>query len=467
MDSSHPPEDVGQSEKVAQKLDLNKPCKIINVNFQGVKKTRPTLLAKIVSDIFPSTTLIDFLARYVQVKENLMSLNAFSKIDIEVNPATSQNTLDANKDEENYEVTFLVEERGYITASLQTAVDNHSTHINLSLGLPNLTGIGDLLSLSSKFNKRFYYGEYRYSIPLMPWRKLWAPKYSICYSKYQWDSQPSGYDQEDKALINQVEFFSLNQLKHTISFENIWRFIRSSPSVQTPIEIIEQSGHSIKSSIKHEMTFDNRLSGEHFPSDGILAKLTNELTTNLVNGGVKFNKHEINLQANGLLLPKYDLLCQFNLLAGTILKPQKIYICDKFFAGGPLTVRGFKFQGLGPNINGFPLGDLSYLSSGIHLYSILPFTKPSSQINNFVRPHIFINTGTIGSINDLWRISSRDNMKREINRFKESLRYSCGFGLVMYFMALRLEINYCIPLVFKNSDLAQRGMQWGFGLTYT
>lgn len=455
-----PPTSPPVSNK-SEKLDLNRPCKIARVNFEGVYRTRPKLLGKIVSDIFQARSLLDFLQRSAQIRENLLSLNAFSNVELEVKPAEDGGDIN----EELYDVTFVLEERGRLVASAKTAVDSHSTHLNLQIVLPNLNGIGDDIQLSSKFNKQFYSGECRYSVPLKPWRNLWNPNYSMSYSQYQWDSLPSGIDQEDKSIINKVDFYSLSQLKHSISFENIWRYIKSS-SLKTPVEIREQSGHSIKSSLKHSMTWDNRLGG-NFPYEGMTATLSNEFTTNLVTGGARFTRHEASVQFNQLLLPKYDLIFQMNLTGGTLFRANKINICDKFFAGGPLTLRGFQLHGLAPTRSGCPLGKSSFLSAGAHLYPILPYTTPESPINDHIRPHVFFNSGTLGDLNDLGRLHSRADIHREILRFKDSLRHSCGFGLVMYFLNLRLEVNYCLPLAFKGGDLHMRGVQWGFGLNYT
>lgn len=456
------PSEAGPSDSNntgATNIDLFKSCKIVDVSFEGAHKTKPRLLAKIVSDVFAATSLMDCLEKSVQVRENLKSLNAFSNIQLQVEPASEEIA-------DEYRVTFKVEERGRLKASAQTSIDNHSkTHINLELALPNLNGIGDSITLSSKFNKRLYSGECSYTLPIRPWKSLFNPIYSLSYRQYQFDGQPSGFDQEDRSVVNQVDFFSTSNVHHSISFENIWRFIRTS-SLNTPIEIREQAGHSVKSALKHTVTWDDRVGG-NFPYSGILARLSNEFTTNLVSGSAKFTRHEASLQMNALILPQYDLLCQINLLAGTLIRPLKYNICDKFFAGGPLTLRGFKYQGLEPNVRGCPLGDLSYLSAGIHLYSILPYTTPETPINDYIRPHIFMNTGTIGDLNEIWRLTSFDDVRREARRFRNSLRYSCGFGLVMYFMSLRLEVNYCLPLIFRENDLSTRGLQWGFGLTYT
>lgn len=446
------------NNRTPHSIDLNTPCRISNVQFEGIRKTRPSLLAKMVADLFHSNSILDFLERSIQVRENLKRLDAFTDVDMQMRPLNEVNDGD-------YELTIVFKERGKLAASAQTAVDDHSTHLNLLLEAPNLNGIGDSIRLNSKFNKKFYSGECRYSVPIVPWRNLWAPLYSFAYSQYQLDSQPSGYDQENKSIVHQVDFNSLPQVQHSINFENVWRYIKSS-SKNTPIEIREQCGHSLKSSIKHSVTFDNRVGG-NFPYDGILAKLSNEFATNLVSGGARFTRHEATLQLNTLILPKYDILCQVNVLAGSLFRPQKINICDRFFAGGPLTIRGFKFQGLDTNVHGFPLGDASYLSAGVHIYSILPYTTPDTPVNKYIRPHLFVNTGTIGDIHTIGRPTSIEDIRKGALRFRDSLRYSCGLGLVMYFMRLRLEVNWCLPLVFKERDLHMRGVHWGFGLSYT
>lgn len=438
-------------------LDLNKPCRIKGVSFEGANRTSPSILAKIVADIFPAETLWDCLQRAVQIRENLKNLNAFSEIDMQIQSQDEKNDTEFN-------ITFVVTEKGRIRFSAQTAADNHSTHLNLELVAPNVSGIGDSIQLTSKFNKRFYSGECCYKIPFKPWKQLFNPIYSLAYSQYQYDSQPSGIDQEDKSIINKVEFLSHPQVQHSISLENVWRYIKSS-YLATPIQIREQCGHSIKSSIKHSLIWDCRLGG-NYPYEGVLAGISNEITTNLVQNSAKFTRHEANLQLNTLIIPEIDLLCQVNLLAGSLIAPERINICDRFYLGGPLNLRGFKLHGVGPSVRDHPLGGLSYLSAGIHLYSILPYTSPETTINQFIRPHVFFNSGTIGDIREL-RNTTRQNFKTEIVRFRDSFRHSCGFGLVMYLMSLRLEVNYCFPLVYKNGDLISQGLQWGFGLHYT
>lgn len=442
---SQPSEDASQTGPLES-------FRIGDISFQGARRTKPSVLAKIVGELFSVKTLSDFQERAIRVKDKLNSLDAFSDINIEVD------LIEDGRDE-NFRVTFVVQEKGRIRGKTQVTVDNQSSaKPSLELGMPNLSGIGDSITLSSYYSKNLYSGECRYSVPITPWRKFWNPTYSLTYSQYEWDHLSSGLDQQDRSIINQVNFVSMPNLRHSISLENVWRYIKSS-SMGTPIDIRGQCGHSLKTSLKHVVTWDNR--SDNFPHQGTLAKLITEMAK--IDGDT-FSRHEAHLQLNTQISP--GLLLQCNILAGTLLGAQKFNICDKFFLGGPLNIRGSRHQCVGPSIRNYPLGASSFALAGVHLYPKLPYISSKSSVHTIIRPHIFYNIGTIGEISDLWRVNSRDGLVREALIFRDSLRHSCGFGLVMCWGDFRFETNYCIPLRFKSGDSYSRGYQYGFGLSY-
>lgn len=445
---------TGQMREQTPKMDLKEPFKVVNVEFEGVTRTRPTLLAKIVAEIFTSESLEDFLLKYRQVHQKLDPL--FSNVDVKVEPANEETETD-------HVITFVVNERSRRTLGTEVQTDGYTSHLNLNLSAPNLNGIGDAVRLTFKSNSlpKIQAFECDYTIPLVPWKLLYNPVCSIGYSQFQHTSTPSAYDQENKSFINRVEFFSNPNLKHSLSFMNTWTHIKSH-SANTPLVIREQSGHFLKSYIKYAIQYDSRPQGENFPSVGILAKLTSDLSTNLFKKGARFARQEIELQLNKLLLPQQGLLGQVNLYAGTLMRPSKIDISDKFFPGGPPTFRGYALQGFGPHVRKHPLGDISYLTAGIHLYPILPGTTTKSKINEFVRPHLFVNAGTTGDLNRSWRLTSRADLEQEVLNFKDSLRYTCGFGVLLAFRSIRFELNYCLPLKTKENDLSMGGVQFGF-----
>ncbi len=50
-----------------------------------------------------------------------------------------------------------------------------------------------------------------------------------------------------------------------------------------------------------------------------------------------------------------------------------VTIADKFFLGGPLSLRGFEMRGVGPESDGNSTGGSAYWAAAMHLYTPLPF----------------------------------------------------------------------------------------------
>jgi outer membrane protein assembly factor BamA len=332
--------------------------------------------------------------------------------------------------------------------------DGRLTNLCLNLTAPNLTGLKDKISLALKSNNgpKVNAIDFDYSIPIsLPYN----PVYSIGYSQFVNTSLPSAYDQESKSFINNVDIYSNKFLKHSISFINTWTQIRSS-SAETPLVIREQSGHFLKSYLRYAIQFDNR-KPDGFLHTGVLSKLSTDLTTNLFKKAARFGRLQAQVQANALLLPQHGLYGEFYLFAGTLLKASKTDISDKFFPGGVPTFRGYRHQSFGPHIREHPLGVISYLTAGLHLYPIFPGTTTKSKINDIIRPNIFVNIGTTGDISRGLRATSFSDLK-----LSDSLRCSCGVGLVSTIMGVRFELNYCLPVKTNESDLIVSGLQFGF-----
>ena len=72
-----------------------------------------------------------------------------------------------------------------------------------------------------------------------------------------------------------------------------------------------------------------------------------------------------------------------------------MYICDRFFLGGPHTIRGFENRGIGPHSDGQALGAQAYWAGGLHLFTPLPFRPGRGGIGDILRTHLFVNAGNI------------------------------------------------------------------------
>lgn len=125
---------------------------------------------------------------------------------------------------------------------------------------------------------------------------------------------------------------------------------------------------------------------------------------------------------------------------------------DRFFLGGPLNLRAFQLNGVGPHNNRCALGANAYWTGGLHAYLPLPF---KNAFNEHLRVHGFLNAGNIS-----------DTVNQDL--LTRNVRLSTGLGLVMSFGGrVRLEVNYSLPLQSQPDDKAQKGLQFGLGINYT
>jgi len=200
------------------------------------------------------------------------------------------------------------------------------------------------------------------------------------------------------------------------------------------------------------------------PSKGTLFRLQQECA-GLLAGNVGFHKHELELQLNRPVPLLSDVVIQASLRAG-IMKPlQKIdtvtCINDRFFIGGPLTLRGFNLHGVGPHSDGNALGATTYWNAGLHVYTPLPFRPGAGGFGDYFRAHLFANAGNIGDF------AYTDDHYKNFNILLNRLRYSVGAGIVLSIGHMaRFELNYCLPFGQQSGDQTSPGLQFGLGVSF-
>lgn len=136
-------------------------------------------------------------------------------------------------------------------------------------------------------------------------------------------------------------------------------------------------------------------------------------------------------------------------------------INDRFFIGGPLSLRGYRLYGVGPHSDGNALGANTYWLAGVHLYSPLPFRPGAGGLGEFFRTHAFLNAGNIGNF------AFSDNHSKNFEEVTNQMRYSAGLGLVLSIGHLaRFELNYCVPFSAQKADQTSPGLQFGIGVSF-
>lgn len=169
-------------------------------------------------------------------------------------------------------------------------------------------------------------------------------------------------------------------------------------------------------------------------------------------GDVKFIKHSIDFHYIRSLF--YNTALHFSFSSGVLKNFDKPSLTDRFYLGGPLTLRGFALNSAGNQENGYSLGIESYIGGSLNYYTPLPFMSGDSNFSRAIKLHFFANMASVGNIT-------------KKSSLLENLRGTYGLGVVMNLSNMaRIEMNYCSPLLAKEGDRIVHGFQFGIGMEY-
>lgn len=441
----------GFSEQTEDKDIKKVPAKVQRVIIDGLGRTKNDIVEKAVKPIFSSQTFADMVNSSSRAKKRLQKLGLFTQIDIEVDTSKAKSAS-----EDGYDVIFHVKEPTYpMKGKIGTEFGDSEGHLVFRLQLPNIFGRGEEVNgyYSQNLKTNQEYG-FSFQKPLNgdPDIRLGASVYKGIV-EFPWSS----FKETSRGTSINLTFPSIFG-SHCLKWEGIWRDMRSLNKT-TSFAVREQAGHTLKSSIQHVFTRDNR-DDKILPNRGTFFKLTQEYAG--IGGNVEFIKNDAELQYNLPLV--LDSVLQLSLAGGVLTKidqNKEIKINDKFFLGGPLTLRGFNTNGVGPHADGNALGADAYWLSGLHLYTPLPFRPGKGGFGELFRSHFFVTAGNLGNID-----SSR-TLQENFKNLSETLRLSYGLGIVLRMGGIaRLEVNYVVPVKYQSTDGVDRGFQFGIGLSF-
>ncbi|KAK7098539.1 sorting and assembly machinery component 50 homolog A-like isoform X2 [Littorina saxatilis] len=424
------------------------PVKVERVVVEGVGRTKDDVIIKEVRPLLKAETFQEMVQKSHEVKQRMEKLGLFKRVGIFIDTAKDS----ANKD--SYEITFEVREFRPISGGMNTLIGNNDASLLFGVKLPNVLGRGE------KVNGEYTHGTKQtrgYSVMMS--KPLNAnPEILLSGGIYQFHgSYPwSGYKETDRGLDIDLTFPSVLGM-HSLRWDGVWRDLRSL-SRTTSFAVREQAGHSLKSSLKHVFVRDMRDDGI-LPSSGSLLRLTQEYAG--LGGNVEFSKQELELQFNKSLF--WDTVVQLS-LAGGVMRPlhkkDDIRINDRFFLGGPLTLRGFSLKGVGPHSDGNALGAEAYWMCAAHIYTPLPFRPGKGGFGDLFRTHFFVNGGNLGNINF-------NDLQGSLKDMGNDIRWACGWGIVLRMgRVARMELNYVVPMAVKQGDSVNPGLQFGIGLSF-
>lgn len=267
--------------------------------------------------------------------------------------------------------------------------------------------------------------------------------------------------------------------RHELGYNGLWRQNTGLANNASPA-IREAAGDSVKSSITHTWTHDQR-DYPILPSRGYYAKTSSEIAGwGPLGGDVAFWKSEVEAQgAMPIPVPgvKGDSGVSFTsgLRAGILYplplgldsKPEPSRLNDRFQIGGPADVRGFRLSGLGPRDGADALGGDVYAAGSANL--LVPI--PRVGLHKPFRFQAFINGGRLLALkqsekkDDGASQSVSQNLYSTVAELGNGLpSMSAGVGLVYAHPAARFELNFSLPLVIRQGEEGRKGLQFGIGI---
>ncbi|KAJ8916606.1 hypothetical protein NQ315_000251 [Exocentrus adspersus] len=415
-------------------------ARVDRINVDGLARTKNDIVEDCIKELFKAKDFQDVLIKAHRARVKLDELGCFKNISVFIDTSKGDKATP-----DGLEVTFNVKEFTRLTGGVSTQVGNNEGALLIGMRAPNIFGRGERVQVeyshgskrTSNFNLSF----------IKPFRGSHRPTFttSVFQSQSEWPS--SGYKQLERGLLLDLGFYSTPFLKHNLQWEANIRDL-SALSRTTSFEVREQSGLSLKSALKHILSFDLR-DDLIFPSAGSLFQVTTEVAG--IGGNVGFLKNDFFLQGNYALIE--DVVIQGCLSAGLRWRTGT-------FLGGPLSVRGFEQRGIGPHSDGDALGATAHWSAGLHLFTPLPFRPGRGGFGELFRTHFFVNAGNVGN----FRMSKDSDL---IETLKANMRLSYGLGVALRLGNMaRLEVNYCFPYSFDKGDQTHAGVQFGIGVQF-
>lgn len=424
-------------------------ARVDKVHIEGLNRTKDDFVVQAVGNMFKAADFKQVVLSAHEIRNSLASFGCFKNVTILIDTSHGPDSTP-----HGLEVTFSVEEMNRISGSVKSTVGNNDGSLIFGLHLPNLFGRGE------RFQTEYSYGTKNatgFNATLSK-RLASRKRASISAAVFQQanDFLWSGYRSNDRGVSLDFGLESHPEILHTVRWEGVWREINSLPA--SAFSVREHAGHSLKSAVKYILSIDKRDSAI-LPNIGYLLKLKEEFAG--LGGDVSFFKSEVEFQAN-YPLPG-GLVAQASLNAGIAkLRGESFNVCDRYFLGGPLGLRGFATRGVGPNKDDCALGATAYWASGLHLYSPLPFRPGQGGFGDLFRLHYFVN---MGNIND-FKFSGHD-YHENLALLLDGMRLSCGAGIVLRVGQIaRFELNYCVPILSQRNDKLNPGLQFGIGMEF-
>uniref|UniRef100_K3W6Z5 POTRA domain-containing protein n=1 Tax=Globisporangium ultimum (strain ATCC 200006 / CBS 805.95 / DAOM BR144) TaxID=431595 RepID=K3W6Z5_GLOUD len=440
--------------------------RIGKVFIKGNKRTRTEVFENELQDAYQADRIGYIVRDLEEAVRELKALDIFDSIRIDLDKASS-----GKRDETD--LTITVEEKSWRSLHLGATTDGNEEAAESSLTLSNALGTAEKITFGATYARS---GSNTERATFQKPRFLGLPLYLSATAANELHSHEylSSYSEKIRGgSISVSDYAGIHDLSLNVGWRDIIprrdskipTAFRASPS------ILSEALPSTKTSIKYVFKDDDRDSVV-YPTLGGLFQYSTEVSGFL--GDVKFVKAEVAGQKHYAFGPVLFGLPILNFSFTYHLGAVKSYgsdenrparISDRFFLGGPMSLRGFNHKGVGPRASprdgGVAAGDslggeLSYNGS-----ASVGFPCPMPLLAMLgIRGQFFANAGNLTTWGRLL------DEKKWMKNLADDTRVSVGMGLVWGTRIGRLEANYSWILKSHAHDNIKRA-QLGLGMTFS
>ncbi|XP_013175880.1 PREDICTED: sorting and assembly machinery component 50 homolog A [Papilio xuthus] len=417
-------------------------ARVDRVHVDGLSRTKDDIVRSAVDDLFHATDFEDVILRAHKVRKALDAMGCFREIGVYIDVSSGPGATP-----EGLEVTFNVKELSRIVGGINTTVSENEGNLVIGVKMPNVAGRGERVQAEYSLGHRSTSNFSVTTAKPFPRSQLTPVVSASVYQQnheYPW----SGYRLLDRGLLLDLAFNTSPSTKHSIQWEGLVRET-SVLSKTTSFKVRESSGPQMKSVLRHIVSIDHRDEAV-FPTRGGWLQFSSALAG--LGGGVAHVRTELQAEANGTLPYADNVVLQGTCAAGVLHDVFGTELADRFFLGGPATLRGFAQRGVGPRADGLALGGTMYWATGVHVYAPLPFVSSRGGLADLFRSHLFLNAGCLAHPEEGESVVSALSEVRVAG--------GCGVALRLGRVA-RVELNYCVPLRAATADCAAPGLQLG------
>ncbi|KAH7882451.1 surface antigen-domain-containing protein [Phlebopus sp. FC_14] len=495
---------------------LDAPLRIASVRVQGANHTSQSFLGWLIRphlapftrppqldpDAPPPTaqsTLHTVLQTTRGISHTLSATDLFRDLSARIERANTGTMGGVGRDDE-VDVVFDVKERGRFFLKSSTEIGNGEGSASLTARLTNILGCADTFSLNTSLGtktKRAF--DASFSLPISSSLSIPSPSHpfpalsthaflGVVGTERELGVQGGGGQEERVAVRGGVRYSGGGGLggMHELTAEGIWRCI-GGLSADAGITIRQSAGPSLKASLAHTYTRDT-LDDRVMPRRGAWMRLVNELAVGgrvlsdpfpvsglgsssplgglfgLTKGvgsmgeeQVAFWRTEGELRkglglGSGAVLTLSARAGHLNVLSGDA---DAVHYSDKFFLGGPLSVRAFSVGGMGAREGVTSIGGDLYYALGLSLLGNVPGKREWP-----VKLHGWVNAGRVQGVGEGAALS------QTLHHAIIHPSISVGLGLVYRFDPARVELNFGLPIVAAKGETLRRGVSVGVGLEF-